>query len=111
MTKYEQMELEIFSLLEKSRPGGYHFDLHLMERDYHIETRYVREKLIEWADAGLISLGVHTKVGFRPYTEWRSADDFFEEGSIAGHILVKLLAAGDERLERLNEIKHKKIGF
>jgi hypothetical protein len=111
MTKYERMELDLFSLLKKNSPGGYYFELQQMGRDYNIETRYVREKLIEWADAGLISLEVCTKKVLRPYTEWQSADEFFEEGNMAGHILVKLLVAGDERLERLKEIKHEKIGF
>jgi hypothetical protein len=111
MTKYEQMELAFFKVLKNCSSDGYFIKPHLMERDYGVETRYVRETLIRWADDGLISLDVYSSNGFRPYTDWQNIDDFFEQGNRVGHVRVKLLAAGDEHLERLGEIVHKKIGF
>lgn len=111
MTKYEHMEYKFLTLLKNSSSEGYFIKPHLMERDYGVETRYAREKLIQWANEGLISLDVYTPNGFCSYTEWQNADDFFEEGNKAGHVRVRLLAAGDEHLERLRELEDKKVGF
>jgi hypothetical protein len=114
MTKYEQMEREFFSLLKSCGAEGYPIKPHLEARKFNIETRHLREKLVEWANAGLICLYVHTEEGFRPYTDWPNANnfnDFFEYGNKVGNVWAKLLAAGDEHLERLQEIKQRPIGF
>ena len=111
MTKYEDMKHEFFSLLKSVGTRGYYIQPFLLAGKYEIETMHLREKLIEWAEARLISLEVSSGNGFRPYTDWPNTDEFFEYGNKVGHVRVKLLAAGDEYLERLREIKHRPIGF
>lgn len=111
MTKYEQMEHDFFSRLKPRGAEGYYIVPHLLALEFDIETRHVRERLIGWAKAGLISLDVYTERGFRPFTDWQNTDEFFEYGNKIGHVRAKLLADGDEYLERLQEIKHRPIGF
>ena len=72
---------------------------YLLAREFDIDTRHVRERLIGWAKAGLISLDVYADRGFRPFADWQNTDEFFEYGNKIGHVRVKLLADGDEYLE------------
>jgi hypothetical protein len=105
------MEHDFFSLLKGCGAEGYYTQPFALARQFDIETRHVRERLVGWAREGLISLDVYTENGFRPFSDWQSADDFFECGNRAGHVRVKLLAAGDEYLELLHEVEHRPIGF
>ena len=109
MTKYEHMKHDFLLRLKNSGAEGYEISLHIMERDYGIEQRFIREQLIEWAERGFIWLGAWKGSEFRSFETWENTNAFFE---FAGpHIKVKLLAEGDKELERLEEIKHRPIGF
>lgn len=110
MPNYEQIQYEFFSRLKSCGAESYPFKPYELAQEWKIETRYFKEKLIEWADDRLISLSVRSS----PYTDWKSADgyhEFFEDGKKDGYVRAKLLATGDEHLERLQEIKQRPIGF
>ena len=111
MSKYEQMENKFFSRVKNGGAAGCPFRPHQLAQEFELETRHVREKLIQWAEAGYISLDAWTGEGghFRPFSDWRSTDEFFEHGN--KEVRAKLLVAGDEHFARLQEIKQRPIGF
>jgi hypothetical protein len=111
MTKYDQLAHRLFSCAKNCGAEGWYIVPSMLAQEFEIETRHVRESLIRWAKEQLISLEANTSNGFQPFTDWQNADDFFEHGSQVGHVRVKLLSAGDEYLERLDEIEHRPIGF
>lgn len=110
MPKYEEMQYEFFSRLKSCGTESHPFKPYNLGEEFKIEPTYVREKLIQWADDEIISLYVCS----RPYTDWNREDrfhEFFEDGNKDGYVRAKLLAAGDEWLERQKEIKQRPIGF
>lgn len=111
MTKYDQLAQRLFSGAKNCGAEGWYILPSILAREFDIETRHVRERLLGWAREGLISLDVYTYNGFHPFSDWQNTDEFFEHANNVGYVRVKLLAAGDEYLERLHEIEHRPIGF
>ncbi len=111
MAKYEEMVGAILSRARDAGAQGYYLKPFLLGRQFQIETRHVRETLLTLASNKLVSLEVCCPGGFRPFTDWKDPDEFFECGNTVGEIKVKLLAKGDGYLEQLRELKHRPIGF
>jgi serine/threonine protein phosphatase PrpC len=108
MTKYEDMEHDFFMQLKNCGAEGYSARASILARTFGIDIRHIREILLEWGTDGLISLEVYSKNDsrFRPFTEFRNIDEFFEYANDVGYIRVRLLAAGAEYLDRLNGMRH-----
>lgn len=111
MSKYERLEKELLTLAKDAGAEGYYIVIFMLAREYKMEDRHVQERLVRLANAQLISLEVNASGGFRALCDYQNPGDFFREGERARHVRIKLLAAGDDYLERLKETYHRPIGY
>jgi hypothetical protein len=111
MNKYEFFQADfLFSL----RNGGRDVKPGQLASQYDIPETHVREKLLRWAEEGLISLGAFDGYQVLSWECW-DPNLLFEARTDNNHVRVALLAEGGELLEGLLTPAFlpsaKKVGF
>jgi len=109
LNSYENFKKAFLADLAKPGMAAERYYQHQqLARQYGIQEAHVRELLIQWAEEGLISISHWDGSRARPWNEWPTPDDMFFNTTDAGHIRVKLLAAGAALVE---DLPASQIGF
>jgi hypothetical protein len=109
MTSHQEFKDRFISQLAKLRPGSeLHYRLPAIEQQYGVESPYCEELLFQWAHEDLIDISAWDGEKALPWHLWPSAKDLFHNTTDAGHVRIKLLAAGAEYAEH---VKKREIGL
>jgi len=109
MNSYDSFEKGFLADLAKpGREPEQHYRPYQIARQYGIPEAHVRELLIQWARARLISVSHWDGSRARPWSEWSTPDAMFSDTADGGCVRVKLLAAGAALVQ---DLPAKPIGF
>jgi hypothetical protein len=101
MNPDERFKDKLLERLSRLGEYGWHVRTSLLAFDYAVSETHVRTLLVQFAQEGLIWLGVEDEGVVRAWNEWRSTEEMFSAGSDVGQVTLKLLPPGAEYVQNI----------
>jgi hypothetical protein len=105
MSTDERFKDRLLERLSRLGEDGWHVRTSLVAFDYGVSEVRVRTILLQFAQEGLIWLGVDDGAVVRAWNEWGSTEEMFSANPNGGQVRLKLLPPGVEYVQNIPKRK------